>query len=542
MKRKGFTLIELLAVIIILAVIALIATPIILGIIDNAKKNSFKASALGIGESARNAFVKMMYSGGESKNVIFTYTNGVESSNPNGYVLNYQGQKPQNGRISLRANGKVAIAIYDGKWCATKGFMSSDVTVDAMSEEDCLLNSTPPVITISGDNPLNINLDSVYSDIDVTANDASEGPVSVTRSGTLDTSTPGTYTLTYSAEDSFGNIAQVTRQVIVRAILSGDSLIAIVKNNTRASGDYEFIVNGVTYAVEYIAIDGNTTYSSSTNLGNTTNDTKMLVVKYNGNLTVNAGVTLTAAARKRGMFLYVTGDLTNNGTITMTARGASAPGQDVYLYKIDATTYDYVPASGSAGGASIYTNNGIGFCYSGNPGIAGASRGTGGGGGGGLRGPSAGGATSGAGSAGTSYSGGAGGGGNNAASTAGSGAVNGGAGGNAGGDSGGGAGNPGGNGSGTGVAGSSGTGGLLIIRANNLINNGTISSNGSNGGDGSYAGTGGASGGGSINLFYVNSLTAGTTAANGGIGGLGFLGSRGGAGGAGTVTTKQITN
>ena len=42
--KKGFTLIELLAVIVILAIIALIATPIILGIINNAKKESDKRS------------------------------------------------------------------------------------------------------------------------------------------------------------------------------------------------------------------------------------------------------------------------------------------------------------------------------------------------------------------------------------------------------------------------------------------------------------------------------------------------------------------
>ena len=35
MNKKGFTLIELLAVIVILAIIALIATPIILGIIND---------------------------------------------------------------------------------------------------------------------------------------------------------------------------------------------------------------------------------------------------------------------------------------------------------------------------------------------------------------------------------------------------------------------------------------------------------------------------------------------------------------------------
>ena len=39
MKKKGFTLIELLAVIVILAIIALIATPIILGIIDDTRKS-----------------------------------------------------------------------------------------------------------------------------------------------------------------------------------------------------------------------------------------------------------------------------------------------------------------------------------------------------------------------------------------------------------------------------------------------------------------------------------------------------------------------
>lgn len=40
MNKKGFTLIELLAVIVILAVIALIAAPIILGIINDARESS----------------------------------------------------------------------------------------------------------------------------------------------------------------------------------------------------------------------------------------------------------------------------------------------------------------------------------------------------------------------------------------------------------------------------------------------------------------------------------------------------------------------
>jgi len=44
MKKRGFTLIELLAVIVVLAIIALIAVPIVLGVIDKAKRGAFEDS------------------------------------------------------------------------------------------------------------------------------------------------------------------------------------------------------------------------------------------------------------------------------------------------------------------------------------------------------------------------------------------------------------------------------------------------------------------------------------------------------------------
>lgn len=46
-NNKGFTLIELLAVIVILAIIALIATPTILGVVEDARKGSAESSLLG---------------------------------------------------------------------------------------------------------------------------------------------------------------------------------------------------------------------------------------------------------------------------------------------------------------------------------------------------------------------------------------------------------------------------------------------------------------------------------------------------------------
>ena len=43
--KKGFTLIELLAVIVILAIISLIATPIVLNIIENAEESTMLSNA-----------------------------------------------------------------------------------------------------------------------------------------------------------------------------------------------------------------------------------------------------------------------------------------------------------------------------------------------------------------------------------------------------------------------------------------------------------------------------------------------------------------
>src|SRR5574344_1514535 len=55
-KKKGFTLIELFAVIVILAVIALIVTPIVTGIIKSAKEQADRRSAEGYIKAAENYY------------------------------------------------------------------------------------------------------------------------------------------------------------------------------------------------------------------------------------------------------------------------------------------------------------------------------------------------------------------------------------------------------------------------------------------------------------------------------------------------------
>lgn len=298
-----------------------------------------------------------------------------------------------------------------------------------------------------------------------------------------------------------------------------------------------------------------------------------MVKEYHKGLIIDEGVIFTPENRCKGMMLLVYGDLVVNGTISMTARGANAPGDDlaldyengdVLLNPQDLSQYPYTISKVGGTGAPRVTGY---YSYvSGKTGSISTTYGCGGGGGGAGAAWTAGAGTAngGAGGAGTSYSGGAGGGGASCAyttRTAGNGAINGGAGGNGiaydsggfGRGGGGGAGNPGGlyHRHNTPLVscsnGETGTGGLLIImvKGNIIIGpNGIIESNGSAGG---YAlnGTnrrgagGGGSGGGSINVLYNGSFTNnGTIQANGGMGGDGTV--NGGNGGAGTVRVEQV--
>jgi len=63
MRKNGFTLIELLAVIVILAIIALIATPIILGIINDAREKANERSVELYASAVRNAIASYQLTG-----------------------------------------------------------------------------------------------------------------------------------------------------------------------------------------------------------------------------------------------------------------------------------------------------------------------------------------------------------------------------------------------------------------------------------------------------------------------------------------------
>ena len=153
MKKQGFTLFELLAVIVILAIIVLIATPTILGVIEKAKKGSFKNSVYGLIDSA-NLYVTEHL---ESSSLTFT-CDGKSCSSKDGGKLSFKGSVPKSGNIIVDSKQKVSVeTITDGTYCATgtlenltveKGCNNLDTTAPTMDENGLVLTSTTNSITV----------------------------------------------------------------------------------------------------------------------------------------------------------------------------------------------------------------------------------------------------------------------------------------------------------------------------------------------------------------------------------------------------------
>jgi len=76
-------------------------------------------------------------------------------------------------------------------------------------------DTTAPVITLNGESSLILSAGTAYVDLGATANDATDGDVTVTTTGDVNSDVVSSYTLTYSASDAAGNNTSVTRTVNV---------------------------------------------------------------------------------------------------------------------------------------------------------------------------------------------------------------------------------------------------------------------------------------------------------------------------------------
>ena len=113
MKRKGFTLIELLAVIVILAIIALIATPTILGVIEKARKGAAEQSALGYIDAVEK---QVAINQVKDENLINDGTYDVPMTG-----ITVKGEAPTKGWLKIEKGLVTNYSFVIGKYVVTKG-------------------------------------------------------------------------------------------------------------------------------------------------------------------------------------------------------------------------------------------------------------------------------------------------------------------------------------------------------------------------------------------------------------------------------------
>lgn len=101
-------------------------------------------------------------------------------------------------------------------------FNSSGDIIDIGAYEyiDETIDTTPPVITLNGDNPMTIECGSEFTDPGTLATDDIDGNISVNSSNDVNVTEVGTYEVIYTATDSSGNTSSETRTVFVQGVLS----------------------------------------------------------------------------------------------------------------------------------------------------------------------------------------------------------------------------------------------------------------------------------------------------------------------------------
>ena len=113
-NKKGFTLIELLAVIVVLAIIALIATPIVMNTIKNAKKGSAERGADNYIKQVETKVATSKLDNNEVVDGIYKITSdgnicplsGCGENDKNKITIEMNGEKPKSGTLVIK-NGQI---------------------------------------------------------------------------------------------------------------------------------------------------------------------------------------------------------------------------------------------------------------------------------------------------------------------------------------------------------------------------------------------------------------------------------------------------
>ncbi len=162
---------------------------------------------------------------------VTTFINGVEqvvstttitTSSPTTYIITYRAiDAAGNTATAMRSVivGNPDGTVSTGAASGASGGSSATTTTATASTTAASADTTPPVVTLNGAAAMQLTVGDAFTDPGATATDNVDGDLTakIVETGSVDTTTVGSYTLTYSATDAAGNTGSASRLVTVLA-------------------------------------------------------------------------------------------------------------------------------------------------------------------------------------------------------------------------------------------------------------------------------------------------------------------------------------
>ena len=205
-------------------------------------------------------------------------------------------------------------------------------------------DTTAPVISIAGSNPVDVTKETVYVDAGATAIDETDGAREIVATGidAVNTSVLGAYTITYTTTDLSNNISTLARTVnVVAPPLPPLNTFTIDKDTILTAGEYNYdnliITNNATLTLE----------------GNPLSSNSFKGVKINAyNITIDSGATISADGQGYLLGPGTSDDSYENGS-SYGGVGGGATAKPVYGSAIEPVDLGSGGVGGHRGGGAI---------------------------------------------------------------------------------------------------------------------------------------------------------------------------------------------
>jgi len=178
------------------------------------------------------------------------------------------------GSIVVTVSGSVDVNTVGNYVITYSATDAANNTASAIRTVNIVLaaDTTPPVITLSGANTINLIRGNAYVEAGASATDDRDGSVNVSISGSVDVSTAGGYVITYGATDLAGNTATLTRTINVIDI-TPDAFSFVSQNNVAVNTQINsntVVITGISDGTSIsisgglYALNGGSVFGSST--------------------------------------------------------------------------------------------------------------------------------------------------------------------------------------------------------------------------------------------------------------------------------------